>query len=83
MIPHGFRTWAFCLLTLGFLFAGLSLSLWYPVAGAVLFGTYAAACVVVAGIAAGRNLGQDLAGGGGLKGAVSALLTDKKPEAKP
>lgn len=48
-----------------------------------LFGTAAWVFVGFAAIAAGKSLGEHLAGGGGVKGAIAALLTDAKPDPAP
>lgn len=82
-IPKGLRTWTFGLLTLGFILGGFALAVCYPTAGLAIFTAYAAACVGVLTIVAGRNLGQDAVGGDGLRGGLANLLTAKKPGEPP
>lgn len=44
------------------------------------FGTFAGTIATLAGIAAAKSGVEHLAGGGGLRGAAKALLTEAKPE---
>lgn len=75
----GLRTFLFSVIALGFLLAGLNLCLIYPTAGIAVFTAFAGAvCVIVAAVA-GKSAVSKLADGGGVKGAMAALLTESKP----
>lgn len=74
------RTFAFSVIALGFLLAGLYLCLRWPVAGIAVFTAFAGAVVVIVGAVAGKSAVEHLAGGGGIAGAWRALTTDAKPE---
>jgi hypothetical protein len=80
----GMRTFAFGLAALVFLLVGLSLGLAWPKAAEALWTPYVAGvCTVFLGVA-GKHLGESLATGTGIAGAVKTLLSAEKPtEAKP
>ena len=48
--------------------------------GVMAYSSFSFSVAGLGALLAGKSLGEKLAGGGGIKGAVDALLTSKKPE---
>lgn len=69
---------AFALMTLAAYVIGLRME-----RGPVMFPKFADTMGLFALYAAGRSLGEKLAGGGGILGAAKALFTAAKPEPQP
>jgi hypothetical protein len=79
-IPLVWRTAIVVLALAGLLLAGYVVGL-HTERGPALFPDFAGAIKFMAMVAAGKSLGEKLAGGGGILGAAKALFTSAKPEA--
>lgn len=77
------RTALFSVVALGFLLAGLYMSLRMPTAGVAIFTSFAGAIVMIVIAVASKSAVEHLAGGGGIQGAWKALATSAKPEEPP
>ncbi len=77
-MKRGMRTLLLSLVGIGALLAGLSLTTSEKMYDGLMYGV-----VLLVFSLAGRSSVEALAGGGGIKGAISALTTRAKPEGAP